>query len=616
MAGGYSVTISAVDKATATIDAVNKRFAAMQAPVTRLNASLGRLGESTGLSAVARGAADATRAVGNLAAGVIGLGGTATLAGVVTMANTVGQLNQRLGFSAIQIGVSAEQLSRWQGAARLAGVSSDAFTASMGSLQTTIYDAVGGRNAGALAYFRQLGVNIQNVDGSARGAAQVMPDLADKLRGLSAQAQERVLATLGISPELLPLLRNGAAGIKRLADEAGGLNTVTEGAVSRSNDLAKSQAELSLAADGLRQTLTDKLAPSLTQIQHNTATIISTNRDWIAQGISEEVDRWAARMGLLNSETAKNVDTSLQWKDVLEGASAVLLLRMVPGVGSLVGALGRLALIRLPAWLLAMGGVSATALTAGAVATGAGAVDIYRRGLTGNIPVEGPSGGERVGEQPTLREMAGAWIRARMGAAPGGAASAPRGIRNNNPLNLSYMPGQGAIGSDGRFGQYATMEEGIAASHRQLLRYQDQGTDTIRGIVSRWAPASDGNNTGGYILGVSSATGYGPDQKLDLRDPVVAGRVIAAMARREVPGGVPQSVIDAGVARSLAPSVPGPYSPGAPAAAPLPVTVNGGVTADIRLSGAPPGTTMGVTGSGMVQPTGRIETAMPMGAYP
>ncbi len=38
---------------------------------------------------------------------------------------------------------------------------------------------------------------------------------------------------------------------------------------------------------------------------------------------------------------------------------------------------------------------------------------------------------------------------------------AVRGLRNNNPLNLSYLQGQpGVTGSDGRFGTYANLTDG------------------------------------------------------------------------------------------------------------------------------------------------------------
>jgi hypothetical protein len=124
--------------------------------------------------------------------------------------------------------------------------------------------------------------------------------------------------------------------------------------------------------------------------------------------------------------------------------------------------------------------------------------------------------------------------------------SAPRGIRNNNPLNLSYLPGQGASGSDGRFGVYATMSQGIAADARQLLKYASRGTDTIAGIVSKWAPSSE-NDTTSYINNVSKMMGIPPNQPLNLSDPATMQQLIGAMAKIETGTVLNKNDIIAGV---------------------------------------------------------------------
>ncbi len=77
------------------------------------------------------------------------------------------------------------------------------------------------------------------------------------------------------------------------------------------------------------------------------------------------------------------------------------------------------------------------------------------------------------------------------------------------------------------------MEDGVAADTRQLIRYQDQDDNTVKGIISRGAPASDGNDTEGYIRDVTRRTWFDRDTPLNLRDPDQAQRLVDAMARRE-----------------------------------------------------------------------------------
>ena len=113
----------------------------------------------------------------------------------------------------------------------------------------------------------------------------------------------------------------------------------------------------------------------------------------------------------------------------------------------------------------------------------------------------------------------------------------PRGIRNNNPLNIrlssdkwqGQINGKGNIdgnsslsseraGGEAVFCQFTSMEYGWRAAFVILCKtyYGKYKLRTIRDIVSRWAPAKE-NNTPAYIRHVSDYTGIGPDR--DLGDP-------------------------------------------------------------------------------------------------
>ena len=102
----------------------------------------------------------------------------------------------------------------------------------------------------------------------------------------------------------------------------------------------------------------------------------------------------------------------------------------------------------------------------------------------------------------------------------------PRGIRNNNPLNIrrSKDQWQGQIApslqrglGEASFCQFETMEYGWRAAFVLLTRtyYHKYRLYTIRGIVSKWAPASE-NNTEAYIRNVSRLTGIDPDEPIGI----------------------------------------------------------------------------------------------------
>jgi len=98
----------------------------------------------------------------------------------------------------------------------------------------------------------------------------------------------------------------------------------------------------------------------------------------------------------------------------------------------------------------------------------------------------------------------------------------PRGIRNNNPLNIrrsgDKWQGLKTLQEDKEFFQFETIEWGWRAAFVILCKtyYGKYKLRTIRDIVSRWAPLKE-NNTEAYIRHVSDYTGIGPDR--DLGDP-------------------------------------------------------------------------------------------------
>lgn len=111
----------------------------------------------------------------------------------------------------------------------------------------------------------------------------------------------------------------------------------------------------------------------------------------------------------------------------------------------------------------------------------------------------------------------------------------PRGIRNNNPLNIriSGTPWQGKIepNTDGQFEQFTTLEFGLRAALINIRTYiRSYHLTTIQSIISRWAPTSDGNNVKAYIEVVCNKTQLSPHQILRYNDRNKLCRLVWAMA--------------------------------------------------------------------------------------
>jgi hypothetical protein len=113
---------------------------------------------------------------------------------------------------------------------------------------------------------------------------------------------------------------------------------------------------------------------------------------------------------------------------------------------------------------------------------------------------------------------------------------ASRGERNNNPGNLEASPWTrsqpGYVGSDGRFGIFDTMENGIAAQVKLLInRYINKGYDTPNEIIWRYGndpSTADDNSVRNYVKYVAKRLG------INIDDPISAAQAGGlAQAMRE-----------------------------------------------------------------------------------
>ena len=115
--------------------------------------------------------------------------------------------------------------------------------------------------------------------------------------------------------------------------------------------------------------------------------------------------------------------------------------------------------------------------------------------------------------------------------------SLPRGYRNNNPLNgrknaANAWKGKVVPGSDPAFEQFITMAYGYRCALYLLRKYIGQGHNTIRKIVTKWAPPSE-NNTASYVNSVATRTGIGADTMLSRDDSERLCKIAWAMAWSE-----------------------------------------------------------------------------------
>lgn len=170
------------------------------------------------------------------------------------------------------------------------------------------------------------------------------------------------------------------------------------------------------------------------------------------------------------------------------------------------------------------------------------------------IPTQPPSPSPPASTSPSLSAGTTPMPTPSPGAAPyhapsdvGGMAAGGAGgnweLAHNNFAGLR-IPGVHAGPHAGGFQSFPNPVDGIDAISHQLDRYASGATTghpetTLRQIVSTWAPPSDRNPTDLLIRRASLATGFQPDQPLDLANPVTKAKVVHALILNEQGGRSP-----------------------------------------------------------------------------
>lgn len=114
----------------------------------------------------------------------------------------------------------------------------------------------------------------------------------------------------------------------------------------------------------------------------------------------------------------------------------------------------------------------------------------------------------------------------------------PRGIRNNNPLNIrkgSTWKGEKKIQTDPSFEQFETLQYGIRAGLKLIQNHisgfngKRPPRNTIRKLISVWAPPSE-NATEGYIIFVCQHVFKLPSDIIHADDKKLICAIARAMA--------------------------------------------------------------------------------------
>jgi hypothetical protein len=108
----------------------------------------------------------------------------------------------------------------------------------------------------------------------------------------------------------------------------------------------------------------------------------------------------------------------------------------------------------------------------------------------------------------------------------------PRGLRNNNPLNIRHSADhfQGEMaGTDKTFKTFSSIAYGYRAAFIILGTYLSHGINSIEKIITKWAPSTE-NNTENYIAQVEKYSGVSRHKQLTPASGAEYMMIVAAMS--------------------------------------------------------------------------------------
>ncbi|MCO1384477.1 hypothetical protein [Burkholderia multivorans] len=676
MANVFSITITAVDRATAVAQKVNRSIAQITKPIADVRASVSAFSKETGMDKLGRSiqkvgifATESARRVASIAPPLAALTSIGTIAGVAALAHSWGRNAIQIRNTASVIGISTTQLQEYQGAARLAGLSSDAMTDGLKAVGSAFEDASAGRDTFVAGVLADKGIGIHRLQSGAIDTVRALHDVADAASKITnAQAREKFLDIFGLGG-LSPMLARGGAALDAYVAKFRSLNAVMSPAqIAQGERYNEAMVALDASVDKLKNSVGASLAPALARVADRLAPIADKYGPKIAQWI--ETTDWEGKAKSIGSY----VDALGGVKAVAAAIAAITfagplasIVKLVAQATKLVGLLGTIALTTGPggAAAVAAGGLIAErsrasaldrsihrqsgetesqrdqrvaeAIAGGVVTpdaghTRAGAWTGWNRwwsnlfgGSDKGTPTEQPSQPQSNAGKPPLVGQTPVAQPSQAIANPASAAGArvPLGIRNNNPLNMT---------ANGQERVYTTPEEGIADAVANLQRNY-QGL-TIAQIQDKWTGGTRTGNTpeqiANYTRLMTQATGLTANAVPDLSDPRVVSSLVSGMIRAEngqMPYTAPQigaatllGMQRAGVPRPaddarFAATSSAPQAQGVDAGGGLKVaSIGGKVEVNVRFANAPKGMTASVKTHGNVVASTNIGRSGLLGA--
>jgi hypothetical protein len=570
---GYSVTFSVVDRASKELDAINRRIAAIRAPIERMSRSVSRFVDVSGLRKVAQG----FEWIGKAAMGVLRtlveivpvlgtITGAASIAGMAALVRSYAQWSRQLTATADGLGMTTQQVQRFEDAMRLAGGNaSDMDEALKGLYSNTTAFIRGQASTDTIGWLNRLGINVRDSTGHLRNMNQLMPEVIDKISKIQNPADRAAAAAalLGESgAKVVEGFRQSSKGFDGFFRDAERFTAVTDEQRKQLELFSEAQGRIGVAFDHLGQQISATLAKNFTPLINHLSEFVEKHSPEIIAAVDRISGEFAAWLdGIKWENVQKGFDAlieSLTWvsqhldtiKTVAEIIAGIFVtkwgIQVVASIAQVVGALGSLGGGAATAGAAAggaglLGALGAVAGVAALLGAGAAAgkmnapmVDDNGRvvGTWGGKPQEAPTSvvkpenlitgksiGQGIGNWASrvwghisgtnpqegalgLPAPAPGQAPQQLGQLPGDTSWGDYGTRANNPGNMNYASWQNAAG------RYSYMDQTEGRQHTMAVyNTMEEGVSDAYKLMVR-KQEQHGKTIAGALSGWSTTPGY------------------------------------------------------------------------------------------------------------
>ncbi|QHJ83109.1 MAG: hypothetical protein [Caudoviricetes sp.] len=425
--------------------------------------------------------------------------------GLADFTRTVIGTGAQLDRVSARMGISADTLSRWQGAVRQSGGTAEGFLATIQGLSQEMTNLAVTGQSPISKWLGFLGVSLRDADGKIKTTEKLLADLLDAANTKIADPSQRfnILKEIGIDEGTINLGMKGKAERERL------LAAQTAYSSKDAETARKAQERwegVQLRIERITQKLVIDLIPAFERLSDKMVELANTSVP-----VLREIFDWIDKIDKITAKWTKGID------NLLPKFSNPTLQKLFGGYGGTAAKLNPLTNI---AGGVAAGGQKITEfINSDAVnKEDRGVIKGWTEKLLGVFGMKPKDGAQQSTANTT----------------PSSGAGTTRAERNNNPGNLEFRGQAGATPEDGsgRFAKFGSTAEGVSALAKQLNRYGERGLDTIKKIINTYAPSSE-NNTQAYIDALSKRLGVSGDQKLDLKDAGTLSGLIKGIAKHE-----------------------------------------------------------------------------------